>query len=84
MIMEISVGNGHIVGSMRQVDKSIVLILVHVSVSREIDVVYPDIGRFLNGNTIPIFSQYLADLQVSDNDVLLSVDCEADAGECFT
>lgn len=45
--------------------------------------VYPDIGRLLDGNTIPIISQYLADLQVSDDDVFLSVDCEADAGESF-
>lgn len=41
----------------------------------------PDIGRFLYGDRITVVSFNLGDLHVADNDVLLSVDGQTNAGE---
>lgn len=84
VVMEVGIRDGDPVSSMRQIDQAIVEVLVITSNSREITVVNPDIGRLLNGNRVTVVSFNLGDLHVADNDVLLSVDGQTNAGKGFT
>ena len=81
MVMEIGERDGHPVSSMREVNKTIIEVLVARSSSRKITVVDPDIGRLLDRNGITVVGLDLGNLHVANDDVLLSIDGEADAGK---
>lgn len=79
MVMEVGVRDGHPVSSMREVNKTIIEVLVARSSSRKITVVDPDIGRLLDRDGITVVSLNLGNLHVANDDVLLAIDGEADA-----
>lgn len=81
MVMEVGVRDGHPVSSMREVNKTIIEVLVARSSSRKITVVDPDIGRLLDRNGITVVGLDLGNLHVANDDVLLSIDGEANAGK---
>lgn len=56
----------------------------HVQVAGNVHVVDPNILRSLNGDGITIFRKNLGNLHVSNNDVRLLVDGEADASEAWS
>lgn len=66
---------------MREVNKTIIEVLVARSSSRKITVVDPDIGRLLDRNGITVVGLDLGNLHVANDDVLLSIDGEANAGK---
>lgn len=80
VIMEKGVGNGDKVCSMRQVNQSIVEVLVNAAVARYITMVDPYVLGQLNGNSIAIIMLDLADLHIADDDVTLTIDGQANAG----
>jgi hypothetical protein len=63
---------------MRKVNQAIVKVLVAAFLRRDITVVNPDIGRLLDRDCVTIGGCDFCNFHVSDNDVLLSVDREAD------
>jgi hypothetical protein len=60
--MEVRVGNRHGVAAVRDVKETIIVILVVVTVRREIKMVDPDAVGGLNGDSITSRSEDLADL----------------------
>lgn len=79
VVMEVGVRDGHPVSSMREVNKTIIEVLVARPSSRKITVVDPDISRLLNGDGVTVVSLDLGNLHVANDDVLLPIDGEADA-----
>jgi hypothetical protein len=78
--MEVGIRDGDPVSSVGQIDQTIIEVLVVASNSREITMVNPDISGLLDGNCVTVVSFNLGDLHVADNDVLLSVDGQTNAG----
>ena len=72
MVVEIRVRDCHEVSCVRQIDKTIVGVLANSLIDRQVAVVNPYIGRLIDGNGIAIGGKHLGDLQVPDNDVLLT------------
>lgn len=83
MVMEVSVRDGHPISSMREVNKTIIEVLVASSSSRKITVIDPDIGRLLNSDGITVVGLDLRNLHVANDDVLLAIDGEANAGKSW-
>lgn len=69
------------VTSMCDINQSIVVVLVMIDIRRDINVVNPDIGSLVQGNSITVLSEHLGDGNVADDDVLDSLDGEANSDE---
>lgn len=74
VVVDVAVGDGDEVSRVGEVDQSIVVVLVVVTVGGEVDVVDPNIGGFLDANGITILSKNLGDTNVADDDVGLFLD----------
>lgn len=56
------------------IDQTVIVILVMISVRRDIDMVDPYVGGKLDTNGVPVCGKNLLDCQVPDNDILLALD----------
>lgn len=79
--MEIGVGDGDPVSTVGNVKETIKIILSAAQVTREIAVVDPDVGGLIDTDSIAVAGIDLADLEVSDNNVLLATDVDANTGD---
>lgn len=68
-----------IVGTVQWVDAN--LVVVHVT--RQIDVVNPNLRCLLNTNSISGLRKYLRDSDVTDDDIRLLIDAETNALESY-
>lgn len=68
---------------MSHIDQAVIVVLVVVQVAGQVNVVDPDVLGRLNGDSITVVSEDLADLQVPHNDVGLPVDGQTDARESY-
>ena len=64
---------------MGQVYQSIIRVFAHCFVSREVAVVNPHIGRFLDCDAITVCGENFGDLHVPDDHVLLAEDGETNS-----
>lgn len=78
VIMDVAIGESDIVTTMGNIKETIVVVLVVIQVAREVDVVNPDVRRRLYANRVANIGKNLGDSNVSDNDVALVLDVEAD------
>ena len=81
VVVELAVADSDPVNGVGQVEEAIVEVLAAVHVAGEIDVVDPDIGGLLNGDSITAVGNDLGDLEVADDDVLLRLDGKTEANE---
>lgn len=82
VVMNVAVRDGNPLAGVGHIDQAVVVVLVVGQVTRQVNVVDPDIVGRLNSDGVAIFSEDLADLQVSQNDVGLPVDGQTDASDC--
>lgn len=80
--MEVSVGYSDPISTVRDVKKTVKVILAEAQISGKITVVNPDIGRLIDTNSIAVGSINFGDLEVSENNVLLATNVESNTGEC--
>lgn len=73
--------DSHVVNLVREVSKTIVVVLAVVEVGRKVAVVDPDVLRLLDANGIALALRDLADSQVLDDNVLGVLNKEANANE---
>lgn len=71
--MKVAVGNRHTSAAMSDIDKTVVVVLVVVSVARHVNVVDPDIVGDLDANCVTNISDDLRDFEVAEDDVVLLV-----------
>lgn len=81
MIVNVAVRDGNPLAGVGHIDQAIVVVLVVVQVAGQVNVVNPDVLGCLNSNSIAVVSEDLADLQVSHNDVRLSINGQTDASK---
>lgn len=74
VVVDIGVGNGDVVRSMGDVNEAIVVVLVVVTVGRDIDVIDPDVRGVLDSNGITVLCENLLDKNVTDDNILLLLD----------
>jgi hypothetical protein len=72
---------GHAVRAVRDVEKSVVVVLVVVPVRREVEVVDPHLGCLLDADGIAGVGEDLGDLEVANDDVLDLEHPDADTDE---
>lgn len=77
VIMELAVADSDEVNGVSEIEEPIVEILAAVHVAGQIDVVDPYIGRFLDSDGISAGSSNLGDLQIANDNILLSLHAEA-------
>lgn len=82
MVVEVSVGYSDPISTVRDVKKTVKVILAEAQISGKITVVNPDIGRLIDTNSIAVGSINFGDLEVSENNVLLATNVESNTGEC--
>lgn len=68
---------------MSYINQAIVVVLIVAQVAGQINMVDPDVLGCLNSDCVAVVSKDLADLQVSHNDVGLSVNGQTDTSECY-
>lgn len=66
---------------MCDIDQSVVVVLVMGDIRRDINVVDPDVGRLVQGDSITVGSEHLGNDNVADDDVLDSLDGETDSDD---
>jgi hypothetical protein len=76
VVVEESVGDGHPLGSVSNIKKTIVVVLAVVKIGRQIKMITPDILRCLDTNGITVGGKDFAALEVAENNVLDLVDEE--------
>jgi hypothetical protein len=81
VVMEVVVRNGHKVGGVGQVNQAVVLVLVALPGGGQVAVVDPDVLGEVDGDGITPGGLDLADGHVTDDDVLLAEEGQADALE---
>ena len=79
VVVEVGVGNGDIVNSVSNIEKTIIVVLVVVLVGAQVEVVNPDITGRLDGNRIS--ANDLGDGQVANDDILDILNSEREARE---
>lgn len=79
--MNVAVRDGHPLAGVGHIDQAVVVVLVVVQVTGQVNMVDPDVLGRLNSNSIAVVSEDLADLQVPHNDVGLSIDGQTDASQ---
>jgi hypothetical protein len=62
VVMEVRVADGHCVAAVRDVEETVVVVLVMVEVGRKINVVDPDAVRGLDAESVTSVGEYNADL----------------------
>ncbi|KAH8640002.1 putative pectate lyase B [Alternaria alternata] len=72
MVVEVSVGDGDKVRSMRKVDQAVIGVLAHRLITGVIAMVDPYIRRKLNGSAIAVCSRHFADLHIAHDDIFLA------------
>jgi hypothetical protein len=72
MVVEIGVGDGYEVSSVREIDQPIIGVLANSLIARIIAVIDPNIGGKLNRSGIAVCRKNLSDLHVAHNDILLA------------
>ena len=79
--MEVGVRDGDVVTRMGDVQKAVVVVLVHAEVTADIEVIEPNVAGLLDSNAIAALD--LAELQVADDDVVGLLDGKADTGDGY-
>jgi hypothetical protein len=62
VVMEVRVGNRDGVGAVRDVEETVVVVLVMITVGREVNVVDPDAVRGLDAKSVTSLGEYNANL----------------------
>lgn len=75
VIVELGVRDGDEVSGVGQIEKTVVVVLVVVAIGREIEVVQPNVGGLLDGNSIT--ADNLLEGQVLDDNILLALNGES-------
>lgn len=83
MVVEVSVRDGNVVSGMGDVKETVQVVLTRAEVTREVEVVNPNVGRLVQANRIAVVGVYLRDLQVAEDDVADLSDVESDAGDGY-
>lgn len=83
VVVEVGVGDGDPVSGVRDVEEAVKVVLASAQVSRQVAVVDPDIGGLIDSNGIAIVGKDLGNLEVAEDDVALSADVEAHAGDGY-
>lgn len=78
VVVEVVVGDGHVVGGVGDIAETVVVVLAVVQVRGEVVVVDPDVSRGLDSNGIAGIRLDLGQLQVPDNDIGHVLDVEPD------
>jgi hypothetical protein len=81
VVVEVRVRDGDASATVSNIQKTIVVVLIVIPVTPELDVVNPNLRGGLNADSIACVSENLVDLQVTDDDVLLVQNAEPDTGE---
>ena len=79
MVVKVGVGDGYEVCSVRKIYQTIVSVLANSLVTVVVAMIDPYIGGELNGSGIAILSEYLADLHVAYDDILLAQNRETNS-----
>lgn len=83
MVMEVSVGNSDPISAVGNIEKTIKIILSKAQVTGKVAMINPDVGRFVDTDSIAVGSINLGDLEVSKNNILLATNVEADTGKRY-
>lgn len=81
MVMEVGVRDGDVVAGVGDIQKAVVVVLVHAEVTANIEVIEPNVAGLLDSNAITALN--LAELQVADDDVVGLLDSKADTGDGY-
>jgi len=81
MVVKVGVGDGYEVSSVRKIYQTIVSVLANSLVTVVVAMIDPYIGGELNGSGIAVFSEYLADLHVAYDDILLAQNRETNSSQ---
>lgn len=84
VVVDVRVRHGHVVTGVGDVDQAVVVVLVVVQVAGDVDVVDPDVVGGLDGDGVTVVGQNLGDLHVTDDNVGLPVDGEADTRKALS
>lgn len=82
--MHVGVGDGHPLASVRDIEQTVVIVLVMRQIGGQVAVVNPHVGRLLDANGVTVLGYDLADLQVAHDDVRLVLNIEANASNGFS
>lgn len=72
MVVEISVGNGDKVSSVRKVDQTIIGIFAHRLITGVVAMIDPYVGGKLDGSAVAVCSGHFCDLHVAHDDIFLT------------
>lgn len=67
---------------MRNVKKAIEVVLASTQVTGQVTVVDPDVGRLIDTNSIAVGGINFCNLEVSENNVLLTTNVEPNSSKC--
>lgn len=81
VVVDVAVGDGDPVGFPGDVQETVVVVLSRVEVGAQVNVINPHVGGRLDTDGISVGLLDLGDGQVTDDDVLHTLDVQTDSGE---
>jgi len=81
VVVQDAVRDSDAVASVSDIKEAVVVVLIMVAIGAELNVVNPDIVSGLDTNGIASFGENIGDLHITDDDIALLVDTEADTDE---
>jgi hypothetical protein len=81
VVVEVAVRDGDVVAGVGDVQQAVVVVLAHVKVTADVEVIEPDVGGLLDANAVAALD--LAELQVADDDVFDALDENTGAGNGY-
>lgn len=81
VVMQYTAGNSDLVRSVRDVQKTIIVIFIMVQIAAQVDVIDPNGRSFLNTECVACFGENFGDDEVTNDDVFDFDDTESNAAE---
>jgi hypothetical protein len=81
VVVHVDVGDGDPVSSVGDVEETVVEVLVGVEVANELHVVDPHVLRVVDAHGVTVVGVDLADLEVTDDDVVDTTNVEANTSQ---